>query len=237
MSNAASGDAKSGYKPLPDFEAMTSSWADNYDESNYNANIAGGVLLRTHALLEKDFDRSKTFAQVLEIGAGTMIHFPFVRHGFVRYLATDRNERLVAEAKARDFPAGVEIEQVQAGALPYADESFDRVIATHVLEHVPHPHEVLAEWVRVLRPGGTLSLILPCDPGLAWRIGRFLGPRRRAEAAGLPYDYFMAREHINSIFNLKQLVAYHLPNRIERWWPTGLAQPDINLIYCVNAIV
>ncbi len=39
--------------------------------------------------------------------------------------------------------------------LPFADGSFDRVICTEVFEHVPDDRPLLAEFVRVLRPGGT----------------------------------------------------------------------------------
>lgn len=39
-------------------------------------------------------------------------------------------------------------------SLPFADESFDAVVAQAVLEHVADPHRVVAEMHRVLRPGG-----------------------------------------------------------------------------------
>jgi ubiquinone/menaquinone biosynthesis C-methylase UbiE len=126
---------------------------------------------------------------------------------------------------------------LDGSSLPFDDCSFNRLIATHVLEHVPFPHLAIQEWVRVLKPGGVLSLILPCDPGWAWRLGRYLGPRKQAEKAGLPYDYYMAREHINSIFNLDQLLKYHFPKREITWWPTRLPFPDINLIYTGNFYV
>ena len=48
--------------------------------------------------------------------------------------------------------------------LPFADESADDIAAIHVLEHF-YIHEVpgvLAEWRRVLRVGGKLTLELPC---------------------------------------------------------------------------
>lgn len=45
--------------------------------------------------------------------------------------------------------------------LPFADESFDIVYSANVLEHTQHPELVLAESVRVLRPGGTLHMEMP----------------------------------------------------------------------------
>ena len=48
-----------------------------------------------------------------------------------------------------------------ATAIPRPDESFDYVIASHVLEHMPNTIAALKEWLRVLKPGGTLFIVLP----------------------------------------------------------------------------
>jgi SAM-dependent methyltransferase len=45
--------------------------------------------------------------------------------------------------------------------LPVADNSFDTVLATEVMEHVPEPAYMLSEIFRILRPGGTLILSVP----------------------------------------------------------------------------
>jgi SAM-dependent methyltransferase len=45
--------------------------------------------------------------------------------------------------------------------LPFPDGTFDRVIASEILEHVPADRSVIAELVRVLRPGGTLAVTVP----------------------------------------------------------------------------
>jgi len=42
------------------------------------------------------------------------------------------------------------------GSVPAGDATFDVVLSTQVLEHVPDPHRYLCEAFRVLRPGGTM---------------------------------------------------------------------------------
>jgi ubiquinone/menaquinone biosynthesis C-methylase UbiE len=45
--------------------------------------------------------------------------------------------------------------------LPFPDASFDRVIASEVLEHIPHDVLAMGELARVLRPGGTIAVTVP----------------------------------------------------------------------------
>ena len=48
-----------------------------------------------------------------------------------------------------------------AAALPLADESVDTILCTEVMEHVPNPEKTIAEFARVLRPGGTVITTAP----------------------------------------------------------------------------
>ncbi|MEZ6038478.1 MAG: glycosyltransferase family 9 protein [Planctomycetota bacterium] len=43
----------------------------------------------------------------------------------------------------------------------FGSDSFDSVYSSHCLEDLWHPHQALAEWTRILKPGGHLSLFLP----------------------------------------------------------------------------
>ena len=98
-------------------------------------------------------------------------------------------------ADTRFRRAGILAHAIQAGigALPFADASFDLVIAAHVLEHLPEPVAALAEMRRVLRPGGWVVICITRQCWLGayiqakWRTHR-LTPARAASwlrAAGL----------------------------------------------------
>lgn len=45
--------------------------------------------------------------------------------------------------------------------LPYADNSVDEIYAGHILEHCPDTYKALAEWKRVLKPGGKIGVCIP----------------------------------------------------------------------------
>jgi len=46
-----------------------------------------------------------------------------------------------------------------------ADSTYDFVLSSHMLEHSANPLKALREWLRVLKPGGTLLLVLPHRDG------------------------------------------------------------------------
>lgn len=66
----------------------------------------------------------------------------------------------VCRANARRLGVGnASFSSCRAGsALPFPDESFDGVMAAHSVEQTPDPREVLAEFHRILRPGGRLRM-------------------------------------------------------------------------------
>jgi phosphatidylethanolamine/phosphatidyl-N-methylethanolamine N-methyltransferase len=208
-----------------------------YGELNYGRSLSAWFMRQGHKLLERPFGPDRHFARVVEVGSGSGEHLAFVRHGFDEYCLTDWNparlER-VRDACPEALRAKISLRTEDATRLSLPDHACDRLVATHVLEHLYRPHEVLREWDRVVRPGGTLSILLPCDPGLMWRLGRMLGPRANAERAGIDYDYWMAREHVNSINNLVTFIRYYFERIEETWYPARIPSSDLNLFYLCN---
>jgi len=111
--------------------------------------------------------------RVLDLGCGGGRHaYEAMRHGG-RVVAVDADAAEVKDTAALMAALGADDEATRASAgsgsamvgdalgLPFADESFDRVIAAEVLEHITADRQVLAELARVLRPGGTIAVTVP----------------------------------------------------------------------------
>lgn len=223
------------YAPEPDHALYLAQWAALYDGKNYDAGLAGYFLRKSHEWAEAAWGPEQHFSRVLEVGAGTGAHIGHVRHGFDTYYLTDMHPAMLEQAAVRAGSKGNVLVQTQdATKLTFDDDTFDRLIAAHVLEHLLRPHEVLREWVRVLKPGGVLTLVLPCDPGLLWRMGRYAVARRNFVKAGLEYDYWMAREHVNPINNLVAFVHHYFSDIDERWLPARIPSMDLNLFYIAH---
>jgi len=221
-------------RPSPPFDNV-STYIANYNVLNQNHTLAGRFLQKSHRLLEATLPVTPACQDIIEVGAGTGHHFGHVKRPFRQYVMSDANQEMLAAARNtyRDAlnKGNLVIEQQDATHLTYPDARFDQLIATHVLEHLPQPVDVLQEWSRVVKREGLISIVLPCDPGLLWRLGRHFGPRRNAERAGIAYDYLQATEHINSIFNLVVLIRHHFDVIAELWYPSRFALPDLNLFY------
>ena len=48
-----------------------------------------------------------------------------------------------------------------ASEMPFADESFDTILCTEVMEHVMNPEKVIAEFARILKPDGVAIITVP----------------------------------------------------------------------------
>jgi ubiquinone/menaquinone biosynthesis C-methylase UbiE len=103
-------------------------------------------------------------ARVLECGCGTgaqTIHLAANNPG-ARIVSVDLSPVSVEQAMARIHAAGysnVAFQVADLFDLPFEEDSFDHVFICFVLEHLSEPGEALRRLRRVLRPGGTITVI------------------------------------------------------------------------------
>jgi SAM-dependent methyltransferase len=113
-------------------------------------------------------------------GAGRHAFESLRRGGRVVALDMSHDELTTVLATFATMVDGHEVEQDASGLpvrsdallLPFPDSTFDRIIASEVLEHLPDDTTALAELARVLRPGGTMAVTVPSwfVEKLCWKL-------------------------------------------------------------------
>ena len=111
-------------------------------------------------------------SRLIDVGAGNSPYRELFDH--LQYESTDWEHSVHPGARAVDHVG-------PAHDLPVPDSSYDAVLCTQVLEHVPNPDAVVAEFYRILRPGGRLYLTVP----LAWELHEMPFDFYRYTASGL----------------------------------------------------
>ncbi|HEV7678435.1 MAG TPA: methyltransferase domain-containing protein [Candidatus Dormibacteraeota bacterium] len=102
---------------------------------------------------------------VADVGAGHSLvaaagPWPF------RLVACDVDREAVASMRSR----GIEAVLASAQHVPFARGSVDAVFAGEIVEHLSAPHEAMAQWVGLLRPGGRLVVTTPNRRHLLTRV-------------------------------------------------------------------
>jgi SAM-dependent methyltransferase len=114
------------------------------------------------AILARELRRLPVAGRALDIGAAGGGNTRVLKdHGW-QALALEYSESVADVARAR----GISAMRADARELPVKSESCGVVTAFDVLEHIDEDYLAAAEIARVLRPGGTLLIAVPCDMAL-----------------------------------------------------------------------
>jgi SAM-dependent methyltransferase len=101
------------------------------------------------------------FGDAIDIGAGTgYFSLNLLQLGLIeRAIATDISQGMLDTLASSARRLGLALDRVRTDAehLPFPEESFDLVFGHAVLHHVPSLDRALAEFHRVLRPGGLIA--------------------------------------------------------------------------------
>lgn len=96
--------------------------------------------------------------RILEVGCGSGLH----TEGYSRQYdvtAVDISPSLVRTTRQRAPDA--DVVQADATQLSFPDGTFDAVVGTAILHHLPDARAALREWLRVTQSGGTVTLMEP----------------------------------------------------------------------------
>ena len=177
------------------------------------------------------------FIRTLEIGAGNGEHLKYERleeRQKENYFAVDIRENMVAELRNR-FP---EIRAVVGDCqmrMNFEDCYFDRILAIHVLEHLPDLPAAVREMHRICdKNRGVLSIVIPCEGSLVYSIARKISAQRIFEARyKQSYRWLIEREHINRPCDISEELSPYFVLVSTAYFPIPLKVEFCNL--CIGA--
>lgn len=102
--------------------------------------------------------RPKPGEHVLEVGSGRGHLTRRLRDAGVEAVGIDANPNAAALAVTDG------ISTMDAAQLDFADDTFDKIVSVHAIEHIPPLEGAFAEMARVLKPSGTALFIYPAEP-------------------------------------------------------------------------
>jgi len=141
------------------------------------------------------------FKTTLEIGAGLGEHLRYERltpEQEENYYANEFRENMAAQIRASHPRVKTVVADCQR-PMDFADEFFDRIIAIHVLEHLPNLPAAIREAYRLINKSrGRLLIVIPCEGSPAYTLARKISAERvYKQRYGGDYSWFYKREHIN----------------------------------------
>ena len=174
-------------------------------------------------------------SSILDVGCNTGVLVDILQKKGYNASGTDISKEAIIHGKTR----GVRnLFVAEANREPFANNTFDCVLALDVLEHIDNDKEALREWKRLLKPGGLLVIKVPAYMWL-WGIQDAMAHHKRRYTAGSLLD--VVGLHYTSIlrvsyFNFILFIPIALSRFAQKWfYPKRTSDFDLNNAF-INTI-
>jgi ubiquinone/menaquinone biosynthesis C-methylase UbiE len=171
------------------------------------------------------------YVTTLEVGAGNGEHLKYemlTPEQLNNYVALDIRENMAKELKT-SWPQINCITGDCQKSIPFQDNFFDRILAIHVLEHLPDLPAAIINLYRLCnKDHGFLSVVIPCEGGFAYSLAREISAKRLFEKTyKQSYQWFIEREHINKPYEIIEELSKFFDISSRKYFPI-----PINLEFC-----
>jgi SAM-dependent methyltransferase len=181
----------------------------------------------TEAFVRTLAERTRHGGRTLEIGPGLT--------GVAQLLNDVRTDAIevdlyFAAELAKALPnCNVIVGDIQADTPALESNAYDRVVAFHVLEHLPNLPAALTQVKRAMRDDAVFDVMLPCEGGKMYSLGRSVTTARYFKKKfHRNFDKFIAQEHVSTVAEILALLESEFEPEMTAYYPTRIPSPDIN---------
>ena len=217
-----------------------------YENNNYNfVNYSGaaGILFKiNHFLL--NFGVHKKFNEnILEIGGGAKPHINFLNNfkNVKSYTIIDdiKFQYVIEDLK-------LQFKDIKFELIDYRDEEairekkgkFTRLISSHCFEHITNFEDVFLKYLKLMKEKSLLSIALPCDPGITWRLLQFISYFKQKKIykwkSFKEKDLDDSRDHVTSVQNILKVLNFYFKNIKFLYFPFLIPITWINIFVIIN---
>lgn len=167
----------------------------------------------------------------LEIGAGLGAHLRYELDSLnANYVAVEMRWNMARELNSHFPQASCLVVDCQ-GYLPFKKGCFDRVLAIHVLEHLPDLPSCLRAVRDVLKPSGSFLVVIPAEGGIAYEIARFFTSKRLFEKRyKTAYAWHIKSEHVNTASEIIEEIKHYFHIIESSYYPFHLPFIHLNAV-------
>jgi SAM-dependent methyltransferase len=137
--------------------------------------------------------------RILDIGSGTAPVSPDMKRTVVADLSEEAMRNVECESKVVTSITG----------MPFAPATFDIILCSEVLEHVPEDDKAVSELRRVLKPGGVLIATVPYQKRFWAEDDEYVAHVRRYDPGELEQKLLHA--------GFQEITTYKMTGTIDRW--------------------
>lgn len=223
------------FEPLtPEQQTISNDFMKHWHETLASQSRYGMIEKFNHGYVVRNAPQH--FLNTLEIGAGLGEHLKYEKLSAEQtknYVALELRASMATKIKA-NFPDIQTLVGDCQTTLPYADNHFDRILAIHVLEHLPNLPAAIKEMYRLCnKKTGCFSIVIPCEGGLAYQLARRVSAQRIFERRyQQSYDWFIKREHINVPHEILQELKPYFTIEHQSFFPIPI--PIIHCNLCIG---
>lgn len=171
-------------------------------------------------------------ASILDIGAGKGRYRSLFAHCDYKTQDFAQEPGTIGQYTPLDYESDIT-------AIPVPDGSFDAILCTEVLEHVPEPIRAVQEMARILKPGGRLIMTAPLGAFLHQEPYHFYGGytphwyRKFLPEAGFEVVSIERNRGFFSLFG-QEAQRFHTLIDPRRTWRTGWHWPLLTLLWLLT---